>query len=183
MTVKRKEELQGILVEDLDGGIEKSDSEKSTVWRVPNREDVVGHLERSSVSESEGLRLELREMPKGNGQVLNKAKVMQRRREERTNDSLNSHSILNHLRPNIRLLHLEVPELDVLIGTSRDHSSLIRSDLNRPDRTGVSLSFGEKSRRGDVVEAEGSGFGSDDDLQPKNQQEMRERERAQKRSA
>jgi hypothetical protein len=59
VTVKGEEELESVLVEDLDGGVEESDGKETTVGRVANREDVVGHLESSGVDEGESLRFEL----------------------------------------------------------------------------------------------------------------------------
>lgn len=59
VTVERQEELERVLVKDLHGRIEQRDGEESTVGTVSDRENVVRHLESSSMDEGELLRFEL----------------------------------------------------------------------------------------------------------------------------
>lgn len=62
VSVEGEEELERVLVKDLDCRVEKRDGEQLAVGCVPDREDVVRHLESLRVDEREDLFLELEDV-------------------------------------------------------------------------------------------------------------------------
>lgn len=47
MPIKRKEEFEGVLVEDLDGSVEQGDCEQFPIGAEAHRQNLVRHLERA----------------------------------------------------------------------------------------------------------------------------------------
>lgn len=121
MAVKREEELQRILEEDLDGRVEKRDGEEAAVRAVADSQDVVGHLERPDVDKAQLFRPMLR------------ISMLQRCSTRATHHSLYAESA-DHLL-SVHLDHLKVPEFDILVCASADKTPAVRSDVQAPHRT------------------------------------------------
>lgn len=131
--VEGEEELERVLVEDLDCRVEQRDGEQLAVGRVPDGEDVVRHFQSLGVNEREDLLLELEDVrttKAGQNSV-----DFERRCGKETHRSCDTQAIRRHLRPIVHLDHLKIPKLNVLVGTARHETLLVRSDLDGPDRT------------------------------------------------
>lgn len=63
------------------------------------------------------------------------------------------------------LAHLEVPELDVLVGRARDEAATVGPDVQRPKRRRMRGERLEEGGRRQVVQEELARLGADDDLQ------------------
>lgn len=63
------------------------------------------------------------------------------------------------------LADFKIPKLDVLVGRTGHETSLVGTDVERPQRAGVGGESLEEGRGGQIVEQEFARFGTDHDLQ------------------
>ena len=142
MAVQGKEELEGLLEEDLHGRVEERHSQKSSVRTILDCQNIVRHFESPHMDQSELFRLVLYQLSDSR---------RCRARRTATHNGLDSQST-DDLLASSSLFHLEVPELDIFIGTTADQPSSIGSHVYTPNRSVVSLVRRKQRRGSDVVQ-------------------------------